>query len=53
MLNNYQFHYADFERNLRSIKCYHIPCSFASKVVCVDDRFSKRIVGYRGEDAAY
>ena len=41
--------YADFECNLRSVECYegsytkkyqdHIPCSFAYKVVCVDDRF--------------
>ena len=31
----------------------YIPCSFAYKVVCVDDRFTKRIVVYRGENAAY
>ena len=31
----------------------HIPCSFAYKVVCVDDRFTKPIVVYRGENAAY
>ena len=31
----------------------HIPCSFAYKVVCIDDRFTKRIVVYRGENAAY
>ena len=31
----------------------HIPCSFAYKVVFVDDRFSKPIVLYRGENAAY
>ena len=31
----------------------HIPCSFAYKVVCVDDRFTKRIVVYRGENSAY
>ena len=29
------------------------PCSFAYKVVCVDDRFTKRIAIYRGENAAY
>ena len=55
--------YADFECNLRGAECYegsytknyedHIPCSFANKVVCVDDSFTKRIVVYRGEDAAY
>ena len=31
----------------------HIPCSFAYKVVYVDDEFRKSIVLYRGEDAAY
>ena len=31
----------------------HIPCSFAYKVVCIDDRFTKPIVVYRGENAAY
>ena len=30
-----------------------IPCSFAYKVVCIDDRFTKPIVVYRGENAAY
>ena len=43
--------YADFECNLESIEIYegfyskeyqdHIPCSFANKLVCVDDKFSK------------
>ena len=31
----------------------HVPCSFAYKIVCIDDRFSKSIVVYRGENAAY
>ena len=31
----------------------HVPCSFAYKVVCIDDKFSKPIVVYRGENAAY
>ena len=31
----------------------HIPCSFAYKLVCVDDRFSKPIVSCRCENAAY
>ena len=30
----------------------HVPCSYAYKVVCIDDRFSKPIVVYRGENAA-
>ena len=51
--------YADFESNLRGVECYegsytkkyqnHILCSFAYKVVCVDGRFTKRIVIYRVE----
>ena len=55
--------YANFVCNLRGVECYegsytkkyqdHIPCSFAYKVVCIDDRFTKRIVVYRGENAAY
>ena len=31
----------------------HIPCSFAYKLFCVGDRFSKWIVLYRGKNAAY
>ena len=31
----------------------HIPCSFAYKVVCVDNKFSKKVVLYRGKNAAY
>ena len=31
----------------------HIPRSFANKLVCVDDRFSKPIIFERGENAAY
>ena len=36
-------------------QCYqdHIPCSFAYKLVCVDDKCSKPIVVYRGKNAAY
>ena len=55
--------YADFECNLRDVECYegsytkkyqdHIPCSFPNKVVGVDDRVTKQIVVYRGENAAY
>ena len=29
----------------------HIPCSFAYKVVCVDNKFSKDVVLYRGKNA--
>ena len=55
--------YADFECNLRNVEVYegsytkkyheHVPCSYAYKVVCIDDKFSKSIVVYRGEHAAY
>ena len=55
--------YADFECNLRGVEYYedsytkkyqdHIPCSFAYKVACIDDKFTKRIFVYRGENAAY
>ena len=55
------FH-ADFECNLDSVKSYegfyskiyqdHIHCSFAYKLVCVDDKFSKPIVVYIGKNAA-
>ena len=55
--------YADFECNLERAESYessytkkyqdHIPCSFAYKVLCIDDKFSKPIVVYRGKNAAY
>ena len=55
--------YADFECNLKNVECYegtytkkyheHVPCSYTFKVVCIDDRFSKPTVVYRGENAAY
>ena len=31
----------------------HIPCSFAYKLFCVDDKFAKPIVVFRGESTAY
>ena len=31
----------------------HVLCSFANKLVCVDDEFTKPIVVFRGENAAY
>ena len=46
--------HADFECNLRGVENYkgsytkkyqdHVPCSFAYKVVCIDDSFTKPIV---------
>ena len=54
--------YADFECNL-GVKSYegsytkkyqdHVPCSFAYKAVCVDNKFNKPIVVFRGENTAY
>ena len=51
--------YADFECNLPGVESYwgsytkkhqdHVTRSFAYKVVCIDDRFTKPIVVYRGE----
>ena len=55
--------YADFKSILKSVwrvsrdsvntsctdKCQkHIPCSYANKVACIDDRFSKPVVVYWG-----
>ena len=58
--------FADFQCILESVKnnkkesgSYtekykdHIPCSFAYKLVCVDNKFSKPVVPYRGDNAAY
>ena len=32
---------------------HHISCSFAYKLVCVDDKLTKPIVAFRGENATY
>ena len=55
--------YADFECNFKNVEIYeglytkkyddHIPYSYAYKIVCIDDRFSKSILIYRGKNAAY
>ena len=55
--------YADFECNLIDVEIYegsytkkyhdHVPCSFAYEIVCIDDKLSKLILAYRGENAAY
>ena len=31
----------------------HISCSFAYKVVCIDNKFSKKVVLYRGKNVVY
>ena len=57
--------YTDFESLLKGVRSNarnnntsypekyqkHITCSFACKVVCVDDKFSKPVVLYRGKNA--
>ena len=58
----FKFH-ADFNCILKSVKSNqgfytekyqdHIPCSFSYNLVCVDNRFSKPIVVYKGRNAAY
>ena len=58
--------YADFECILKSVKSNkktsgsytekyqgHISCSFAYKLICIDNKFSKPVVLCRGENAAY
>ena len=54
--------YTDFECTLKEVKSTvsytekyqnHILCSFAYKVVCVDNKFSKKIVLYGGKNAVY
>ena len=58
--------YADFECILKGVKSSdknngpytekyqaHIPCSVAYKVACVNNKFSKKVVLYRGKNAAY
>ena len=54
---------ADFECNLKNIKCCegnytkkyheHVSCSYAYKVVCIDDKYSKSIVVYKEVNSAY
>ena len=31
----------------------HITCSFAYKVVCIDNKFSKKVLLYRGKNVVY
>ena len=58
--------YPDFECILKGVKSSnknngsytekyqdHIPCSFAYKVACVDNKSSKKVVLYRGKNAVY
>ena len=59
--------YVDFECNVKRVRSSdknnntshtekyqaHIPCSFAYRLVCFDNRFSKSVVLYRGKNAVY
>ena len=59
--------YADFECLLKNVDtginndCFsyttkyqdHIPCSFAYKAVCIDDKFSKDVALYRGKNPIF
>ena len=58
--------YADFECLLRGAKSSdknngsytekyqdHIPCSFAYNIVCIGNKFKKRVALYSGKNAAY
>ena len=59
--------YADFECILKKvgiIECNsnssytrkyqdHVPCSFAYKTACIDNKFSNKVVLYRGKNAVY
>ena len=55
--------FGEFECNLKNVESYegsyskkcqdHVRWSFAYKLVCVDDKFGKLIVVFRGENAAY
>ena len=54
--------YADFECNLQDTEIYEgsctkkyddVPCNYVFKVVCIDIRFSKPFVVYRGKNVAY
>ena len=55
--------YANCECNLKNVESYegfyskeyqdHVPCSFAYRLICVDDEFTKPVVVFRDENAAY
>ena len=48
-INNDCFNYEEISFTAK----YHIPCSFAYKLVCVNDRYSKDVVLYRGKNVVY
>ena len=54
--NSIESDFIDYDSNGSYARKYqsHIPCSFAYKIVCIDNKFSKKVVLYRGKkNAAY
>ena len=55
--------YAYFKSNLKAVEIYegfytkkyqdHVSCSFSNKFVCINDKFTKPIVVFRGKNAAF
>ena len=42
---------ANIQQNIKIIS--HVKSSFAHKVVCIDNKFSKKVILYRRKNAAY
>ena len=59
MINDFECIFKEVKINVKNNGSYtekyqdHVPCSFAYKVVCVDNIFSKKDVLYRGKNAVY
>ena len=51
--NYYKLGHNSYEGSYSKKYQDHIPCSFAYKLVCVDDKFTNPIVVFRDENAAY
>ena len=55
--------YTKFESNLKSVEIFegshskkyedHLSCSFAYKLICVNDKFTRPVVVFRDKNAAY
>ena len=44
ILNNVEIYEESYTKKYHD----HVPCSYAYKIVCIDDRLSKTIVVYKG-----
>ena len=59
MINDFECIFKEVKSNDKNNGSYtekyqdYVPCSFAYKVVCVDNKFSKKDVLYRGKNAVY